>query len=55
MTGVDIIGALLIEDLAVTTIAPAVRIKAGALPDNVAFQHRSRFWSARMVPALAPW
>ena len=36
MTGVDIIGALLIEDRAVTDIAPAVRIKAGALPDNVA-------------------
>jgi len=36
MTGVDIIGALLIDDRAVTAIAPAVRIKAGALPDNVA-------------------
>ncbi|MEG8025047.1 hypothetical protein QP162_12610 [Sphingomonas aurantiaca] len=35
MTGVDIIGALLIDDRAVTAIAPAVRIKAGALPDNV--------------------
>ena len=35
MTGVDIIGALLVDDRAATDIAPPVRIKAGALPENV--------------------
>ncbi|WP_066723568.1 tail completion protein gp17 [Sphingomonas pituitosa] len=36
MTGVDIIGTLLRADPAVLALVPIERIKAGALPDNVA-------------------
>lgn len=36
MTGVDIVGTLLRGDAGVTQAVPAARIKAGALPDNVA-------------------
>ncbi len=35
MTGVDIIGALLLEDLAIVDLIPAEQIKAGALPEKV--------------------
>lgn len=36
MTGVDIIGALLRSDAALLALAPAERIKAGSLPDDIA-------------------
>jgi hypothetical protein len=36
MTGVDIVGALLRADAALTAIVPTDRIKAGGLPDGVA-------------------
>ncbi len=36
MTGVDIIGALLLADVALLARVPATRIKAGALPDGIA-------------------
>ncbi len=36
MTGVDIIGALLLADKASVDIATNARIKAGALPENIA-------------------
>lgn len=35
MTGVDIIGALLLESGAIVALVPPERIKAGALPDGI--------------------
>lgn len=37
MSGVDILGALLTADAALTALVPADRIRGGALPEQVAF------------------